>query len=181
MKLYFITGNTNKFEEISQIIPDIEQLKLDLPEIQELDPKKIIKAKLREAQKHHKGNFIVEDTSLYLEALNGLPGPLIKWHLESLGPEGLHNICNKLQNFKATAKTMIGLSLENDEIHFFEGKINGTITKPSTIKRFGWDPIFTPDGFNVCFAEMSLRDKNNISMRRKATEQLKEFLETIKV
>ena len=36
-KLYFITGNNNKFAEIKAIIPDIEQLELDLEEIQEID------------------------------------------------------------------------------------------------------------------------------------------------
>lgn len=176
MKLHFITGNAHKFEELSLIIPELEQLKMDLPEIQELDPKEIISEKLKEAQKHHKGNFIVEDTSLYFEALNGLPGPFIKWHLQKLGPEGLYNICNLSEKYKATAKTMIGLSLENEEIQFFEGEVHGTITKPSETKRFGWDPIFTPEGYTVCFAEMNIEEKNKISMRRKAAEQLKEFL-----
>lgn len=49
--LYFITGNKNKFEEIKAIIPKAEQLDIDLPEIQEINAREIIKQKLLEAFK----------------------------------------------------------------------------------------------------------------------------------
>ena len=39
---YFITGNKNKFQEAKLIIPQLEQLDIDLPEIQEIDPQKVI-------------------------------------------------------------------------------------------------------------------------------------------
>ena len=67
----------------------MEQSDIDLTEIQSVDPKEIIEHKLNEAKKHMKGNLVVEDTSLYFEALNGLPGPLIKWFLKTVGNEGL--------------------------------------------------------------------------------------------
>ena len=38
------------------------------------------------------GPVIVEDTSLCFNALNGLPGPYIKWFLEKLGSDGLHKL-----------------------------------------------------------------------------------------
>jgi inosine/xanthosine triphosphate pyrophosphatase family protein len=54
--LYFITGNKNKFKEFQDILGEenVEQLDIDLPEIQEVDPHKIITYKLQEALKHHK-------------------------------------------------------------------------------------------------------------------------------
>ena len=60
--LYFITGNKNKVAEAKAILGTVEQLDIDLPEIQELDARKIIKAKLLEALAHRSGEFIVEDT-----------------------------------------------------------------------------------------------------------------------
>ena len=38
--LYFITGNKNKFKEFQDILGEenIEQLDIDLPELQEIDP-----------------------------------------------------------------------------------------------------------------------------------------------
>ncbi len=73
MEIYFITGNKNKFEEAKSVIPELQQLDIDLPEIQEIDAKTIIKAKLAEAFRYKQSEFIVEDTSLYLDCLNGLP------------------------------------------------------------------------------------------------------------
>jgi inosine triphosphate pyrophosphatase len=174
--LYFITGNKNKFVEIQAVIPEIEQLDIDLPEIQEIDPRLIIEAKLKEALKHHDGEFIVEDTSLYLEALNGLPGPLIKWFLKTIGNEGLASLTEKLANSSAEAKTIIGYAKSADNIHFFEGSIRGKIVAPRGDTSFGWDPIFQPDGYNHTFAEMGTEEKNQISMRRRAAEQLKTSL-----
>lgn len=175
MGLYFITSNENKFQEVKSIIPEIEQLDIKLPEIQDIDARKIIKAKLLEALKHKGGELIVEDTSLYFDCLNGLPGPLIKWFLETIGNEGLHDIAKNLGNNRAEAKTIIGYA-EGKKIHFFEGSIKGSIVKPKGDSNFGWDPIFQPLGFNKTFAEMTKDEKNSISMRRMALNKLKAFL-----
>ena len=42
---------------------------------------------------------------------------------------------------------------------------------------FGWDPIFQPDGFDKTFAELAMEEKNKISHRGKALEQVKAYLE----
>lgn len=120
MTLYFITGNKSKLLEVQSMLEGVEALDIDLPEIQELDAHKIIKAKLEEAQKHHTGEFIVEDTSLYFEVLNGLPGPFIKWFLQTVGNDGLYKIAESFGNFKAEAKTIIGYSDSGGGINFFE-------------------------------------------------------------
>jgi len=177
MSLYFITGNKNKLKEVKTVLPNIKQLDIDLPEIQEIDAKIIIKEKLLEASNHVKGEFIVEDTSLYLDCLNGLPGPLIKWFMKTIGNEGLFNLVEKFGNNKAEAKTIIGYAKNHGEIYFFEGVIKGTIIAPEAKSDFGWDPVFKPDNFNKSFAEMTKNEKNSISMRRLALNKLKEFLE----
>jgi inosine triphosphate pyrophosphatase len=38
--------------------------------------------------------------------------------------------------------------------------------------KFGWDPVFQPDGFDKTFAEMDGEEKNSISHRRRAIEKL---------
>jgi inosine triphosphate pyrophosphatase len=176
MPLYFITSNNKKFSEVKMLMPDIEQLEIDLPEIQETDAKKIIKAKLLEALQHHKGEFMVEDTSFYLDCLNGLPGPLIKWFLVTIGNIGLADIAHKFGNFNATAKTIIGYAKSHEEIYFFEGELEGIVVVPQGEVGFGWDPIFKPTGFEKTFAEMTKEEKNAISMRSMAVQKMKEFL-----
>ena len=176
MKLRFITGNKFKLEEARIVFPDIEQLEIDLAEIQEMDAKIIITHKLNEALQHHQGPFIVEDTSLHLDALGGLPGPLIKWFLQTMGNNGLTSIAEKFANTKAVAKTWVGYIGADGSTHFFEGSVSGRIVPPREGTRFSWDPIFIPEGYDLTFSEMSLAQKNAISMRGQALRKLQDFL-----
>jgi len=177
MSLYFITGSANKLAEAQAILPDVQQLEVDLPEIQELDAHAIIAAKLQEAFKHQQGEFMVEDTSLSFAGLNGLPGPLNKWFMKTIGIEGLAKLATDSGNPHATASTLIGYARTPDDIHFFEGKIEGEIVAPRGETNFGWDPIFLPTGHSKTFAEMTAEEKNEVSMRRLAVEQLKQHLQ----
>src|SRR3989344_7330268 len=104
MAIYFITGNSGKFNQAKAILPEIRQLKLDLPEIQSLDPHEIIKEKLKAARERHSGDFIVEDMSMSFSAFKGFPGPLVKWFFESLGNQGIFDVLSKLGDAKAEAK-----------------------------------------------------------------------------
>ncbi|MCK5044126.1 RdgB/HAM1 family non-canonical purine NTP pyrophosphatase [Candidatus Parcubacteria bacterium] len=176
MALYFITGNRNKFAEANSVLPEVQQIDIDLPEIQDIDATEIVEAKLLEALKQKEGEFIVEDTSLYFDCLNGLPGPLIKWFLKTIGNKGLFDIVDKLGDNKAEAKTIIGYAKNKQQVHFFEGLIKGKIVPPRGDSNFGWDPIFQPEGCSKTFAEMSSEEKNAISMRRVALNKLKEFI-----
>ncbi len=176
MALYFITGNKGKLTEVQSIIQNVEQLDIDLPELQEIDASEIIKAKLEAAFEHHDGEFIVEDTSLYLNALNGLPGPLIKWFMKTIGNDGLFGIADKLGNYKAQAKTIIGYAKDKDNIHFFEGVIEGDLVSPIGDNGFGWDPIFKPAGHDKTFAQMDQSEKDEVSMRRLALNKLRDVL-----
>lgn len=169
--LYFVTGSKNKFEEAKAILPELVQVDLDLPEIQDSDPQAIIRAKLEAAVAHQEGEFVVEDTSLYMEALNGLPGPLIKWFMKTIGIEGLSKIADAFGNDRASARTIVGYAKSNGEVAFFEGEVRGRIVKPIGSSNFGWDPIFLPDGHEHTFAEMAPEEKNEVSMRRIAFER----------
>lgn len=175
MTLFFISGNLNKVREAQAIIPEVEQIDLDLVEIQSLDPYIIITEKLKEAIKTQKGEFFVEDTSLYLDCLNGFPGPLIKWFKDSLSIKGIAELVSKYKNKKAIVKTIIGYS-NGENINFFAGELQGKIVNPRGESNFGFDPIFLPDGHHKTMAEMSTEEKNVISMRKKALLKLKEHL-----
>lgn len=177
--MYFITGNNNKFLEVKSILPDVEQFEIDLPEIQDINPQAIIEAKLLEAKKQNiDSSFFVEDTSLYIDALGGLPGPLIKRFLQTLQPQWLYDVIEKLWNTKATAKTIIGYyNNATDTISYHEWAIEGTIVEPTWTTNFGWDVIFQPLWYTDTFATMDKSVKNSISMRKRAVENLKSYLE----
>lgn len=175
--IYFITGNKDKYHEIKKIIPQIMQLELDLPEIQELDAKRVIEAKIQEALKHYPNETIlVEDTSLYCDCMSGLPGPFIKWFIHSIGYEGLVSMTEKYGNSNVTARCIIGYAEKGKDICFFEATLDGKLVSPRGKANFGWDPIFEPKGEERTIAEMSLDEKNRIHPRGLAAIKLKEHL-----
>jgi non-canonical purine NTP pyrophosphatase (RdgB/HAM1 family) len=175
--VYFVTGNKNKFAEAQKIIPTLERIDIDLDEIQETDPRKIIEAKIKSVFKHKEAKFVVDDVSVYMECLGGkLPGPLIKWFLTSLGNKGLYEIAKRFNNFNAEVRATVAYAESENEIHFFEGTVKGTIVNPVQ-SGFGWDPLFKPDGFAKTYAEMTVEEKNEISHRGIAFRKLRDFLD----
>jgi non-canonical purine NTP pyrophosphatase (RdgB/HAM1 family) len=178
MSIFFITSNKGKFDEAKKIVPELEMLDLDLPEEQEVDQQKIIESKPEAASKKHFGALVVEDTGFYLDCLPGLPGPLIKWFLKTIGRKGLYEICKRFENYRATGITIVGLQDQKGDKYFFKGEVSGNVVLERGEDGFGWDPVFIPEGEEQTFAEMSREEKNEISMRRKAFEELRKFLDT---
>jgi non-canonical purine NTP pyrophosphatase (RdgB/HAM1 family) len=171
--LYFITSNSGKFREISAVLPDVKQLRLDLDEIQSLDPHAVIEHKLNQAAALHKGAILVEDTSLELSCLKGLPGTLVKSFEQTLGIEGIAALAMKYEDRLAIAKSTIGYRSDSGVVRYFEGVIEGHIIPPQgDLNNFGWNSIFKPLGFDRTFAEMSVEEKNHISMRGLAAKKL---------
>lgn len=53
---------------------------------------------------------MVEDTCLCFNALDGLPGPYIKWFLEGLGHEGLNKMLSGFEDKTAYAQCVFAFS-----------------------------------------------------------------------
>ncbi|MBW2967870.1 RdgB/HAM1 family non-canonical purine NTP pyrophosphatase [Candidatus Woesearchaeota archaeon] len=183
-KLVFLTGNPNKLREAKQILTDYEIIgnDADLPELQEINSELIVTDKIRRGLALLDSEVFVEDVSLSFNALNGLPGPLIKWFLKTVGRRGLVDIISKFEDKTAVAKCMIGYGVpardgKPEQILVFEGSVRGRIVEPEGESNFGFDPIFLPDEYEKTFAQMTSEEKNSISHRRIALEKFREYLE----
>ena len=180
--LTFITSNKKKLEEVINILGPtfpykLKALDLDLPELQG-EPEYIVSEKCRLASLKVDGAVLVEDTSLCFNALGGMPGPYIKWFQDKIGLEGLNNLLMAYEDKTAVAKCIFAFkNCKGEPIHIFTGKVNGSIVEPRGALKFGWDPIFLPNGYRQTFAEMDSETKNQISHRYKALELVKEFLQ----
>ena len=174
--IYFITGNKHKFAEAKAIIPELGHLDIDLPELQEIDDRKVIEYKIKTAFDHHAGPFIVEDGSLYFDVLHELPGPFIKWFIKSLGLDQLAAIPAALGNIRGRAVVMLGYAANRDEVQYFNGEVAGTIVAPRGRKDFGYDPIFQPDGFDKTYGEMTPEEMKSVRPRNIAFGKLCNFL-----
>jgi inosine triphosphate pyrophosphatase len=180
----FVTGNKKKLEEVKQILAaggelpfEVTNRKIDLPELQG-DPFEIAKEKCLLAAKRVNGAVLTEDTSLCFNALNGMPGPYIKWFLDNCGHDGLNKMLDGFDDRTAFAQTIVAYTTgPDDEIHVFEGRTHGKIVSARGSLDFGWDPIFEPnEGEGKTYAEMTKEAKNSISHRGRSFEKVRTFL-----
>jgi XTP/dITP diphosphohydrolase len=192
-QLVFATNNGHKLEEVAAMLQQardkepIELLSLNdincHDDIEETGTTFNENASLK--SRHIYGKYGIncfgDDSGLEIEALNGEPGV---YSARYAGEHGNHaaNMAKVLANLtgitnrKARFRTVISL-IWNGEEHFFEGSIKGTIRQQTAgTEGFGYDPIFQPDGYDITFAEMTMAEKNAISHRAIAVEQLVKFL-----
>jgi len=188
-QLVFATNNSHKLQEVAaKIAGKIKLLSLDdigcHDDIAETGSTFRENASIKSHYifKKYGLNCFGDDSGLEIDALNGEPGV---YSARYAGGHGNHEanmdkVLEKLKNQtsrKARFRTVISLIWNGKEI-FFDGVVEGTIRRErSGTKGFGYDPIFEPAGYNITFAEMSLEEKNNISHRALAVEQLVDFLE----
>ncbi|CAH0404651.1 unnamed protein product [Chilo suppressalis] len=180
--LTFVTGNVKKLEEVRAILGnnfpfEVISHNLDLPELQGEINEVSIK-KCQEAARRLRTPVLVEDTSLCFTALNGLPGPYIKWFLEKIQPEGLTKLLAGWEDKSAEAVCTFAYCAGNCEdldVTLFQGITKGQIVPPRGTRDFGWDCVFQPNGYDKTYAELPKEEKNSISHRYKALEQLKKY------
>ena len=172
------TTNRDKLAEFRRILPDYEivGLKLNIEEIQSLDPYKVAAHKAIEAYKANDYNpILVEETSLALRGLGGRPGTYIKDFCEE--GEMRRMIAESWlagRDRAALAKVLI-VVFDGGEVQIREGNTSGRIAESLRgTDGFGWDDMFIPEGASQTFAEMGAADKDRHSMRRKALEALRE-------
>ena len=172
-----VTGNPGKLAEARRLSSiDLEAVAIDLPEVQSLDIREVLQAKAITAFEQLAQPVIVDETALELAALNGFPGVLVKWMLESIGPEGIARTAASLGDDRATARCALLCYSPDGEV-FAEGTTTGRLVLPPRGERgFGWDPVFQPDGSDRTFAELDGPAKDRISHRGRAWRQLDDQL-----
>jgi XTP/dITP diphosphohydrolase len=182
------SNNAHKVSEIQLLIGSDFTLKTladigfteDIPETGDtLVENALIKA--RHIYEIYKQNCFADDSGLEIEALNGAPGV---YSARYAGEPVNHQKNNEKvlaallgkSNRNAAFRTVIALIFEDQEF-IFEGKIEGKITENLKGNNgFGYDPIFQPNGYDQCFAEMSLSEKTQISHRGIAVAKLADFI-----
>jgi len=177
-ELYFLTSNKNKAKEAEAILKrPIKITSKEIKEIQSLDLEEIVYHKVVDAYKAVKKPVFVEDVGIYIEAWNGFPGPFYRYINECGGPNLLLRMMNSEKNRNAASKVVVGFH-DGEEIHKFIGEVKGKIANElrGPIK-FGWDPVFIPEGYDKTFSELGPDIKNSISARRIALNKFKNFLE----
>lgn len=188
-KLIFATHNPNKLREVRQILTplNIEVIGADesgIPDIEETGTTFLENALLKAQHAFNMTGLpaLADDSGLCIQALNGAPGLYSARFAAQNGgyPSVFEKITELMGNNPDKSAYFICLMVfvwRRNEYQAFEGRIHGHITnQPEGLEGFGYDPIFIPEGFSKPVATLPAEEKNKLSHRAKALEQVFCFL-----
>jgi XTP/dITP diphosphohydrolase len=191
MKFVLATRNSHKATELKRIL---EELDLDCelltvadfpgaPEVEETETtfegNALLKA--RALSKFTGLAAIADDSGLCVDALGGNPGVLsARWSgaSENVDQANLELVLEQVKDVAAESRgakfvcAAVAVFPDGQELVAI-GEILGHLLKaPTGENGFGYDPIFVPQGFEISTAQMSAAEKDAISHRGKALNDL---------
>ena len=175
MKLKVITSNLGKVaeyqEEFKHLGIEMEHFPYSYDEIQTSDLQEVVRKGMESLRSEGLSNFIIDDTGLFIDSLNGFPGVWSAYAQKTIGNSGILKLLEGSGSRHAEFRTCIGCDL-NGETIIVTGKCEGYVTEAEQgSEGFGYDPIFTHDGERT-FSELPLDEKNSISHRGNAARSL---------
>lgn len=187
-KIVVATNNPGKIKEIKEILTDYELVTLkdigcevEVEEDQETFEGNS-KKKAEEIAKAINMPCIADDSGLCIDAFDGWPGVYTARFLGEGATNEQKNeaILEKMKELngeerKARVKCVVTYC-ENGKFIVGKGEIEGRIAQePRGERGFGFDPIFELENGKT-YAEISQEEKNQISHRKRALENLKKQL-----
>ena len=189
--LLVATHNRGKLEEVADLFGDlgirvVGAAEKNLPEPEETGTTFVENARIKAHAAARATGLpaLSDDSGIEIDALGGAPGVYTADWAET--PEGRDFI----KAMRDTYENLVGAGADqpwtarfcctfvlawpdgHDEIA--EGRMEGRIVWPMRGDQgHGYDPIFQPDGYDLTFGEMDRWEKNRISHRAKAFEQLR--------
>jgi XTP/dITP diphosphohydrolase len=190
VKVLLATRNAGKVDELRRILaeaaPHVELVGLDAVEAYPDTPETELTfagnalLKARDGVRHSGLATVADDSGLAVDALNGMPGVLsARWAgtakddaaNNALLLEQLADVPDELRGGKFVCAAAIAWPDGREFV--VHGEMPGRIGRePRGEGGFGYDPLFTPDGYDRTSAELSPAEKNAISHRGKAFREL---------
>lgn len=192
--IIFATKNKGKIKEIKNILGDkfniksIEEVGIfdDILEDGNTFEENAIK-KATEIMKKTGEIVLADDSGLEIDFLNKAPGVYSSRYMGENTPYEIKNkkILELLKDVKKGDRTarfvsVIAMAMPNEKPIIATGILEGTIAyEMSGENGFGYDPIFYIPHLKKTSAELSLKEKNEISHRGKALYEMKIILERL--
>ena len=185
--IFFATGNINKFNEARNILShygiSFGMLRMKGDEIQSDSLKEIAQTSAVKAFKLSRLPIFVEDAGLFIDALNGFPGPYAAYVYKAIHNNGILKLMENRVGRRAKFQSVIAYCDQPlCQPECFDGESKGEITlterKQQGKSAFGFDPIFQPVGSSKSFAEMTIEEKNGFSHRAMAIRKFAEWYKT---
>ena len=186
-ELTFWTGNSHKLDEVRCITwvefkwysaEESAKIEAELHEIQSMNIVEIVMKKAEDAYRIVWRPIIVEDTWLFIEALNWFPWPLVKYVVDWPWLEAIFKMMQWFENRFARAITWVCMFDWIKHVLWY-WVLEWIITETPRWDKFWYSNAFEPKWTWKTFWEMTEDEKNQISMRKIAfldfMEKLREY------
>ena len=189
--IIFATANMHKIKEVSTMLSGYKVLSLkdigfdDVIEENGETTEANAEIKVRAIENFCKRKSInypilADDSGLFINALNGEPGVYsARYGGDHTNESNRKKVLDKLKGKRnRTAYFKCSLCyLDKNGIQFFEGRTEGVITKKEIGDRsFCYDCLFFSNDLNKTFGEATEAEKDSVSHRGRAVEELKKYL-----
>jgi len=192
-RIVVATKNEKKKKELKKLVSGVgakviclTDLKMHLPRVIE-DGKTFRQNAIKKAltfSRYVEGIILADDSGLMVEALDGKPGVRSARfaHTKATDMENNAKLLRLMKDIptrkrQATFVCSVAVAESGNLVGTCEASCRGSIGFRSKGNNgFGYDPLFTPQGFAKTFAQLSQSSKNRISHRAKALKKAKEII-----
>ena len=168
MKINFVTTNKMKFEIAQAYFEKLEgdyelvQYSIDTPEIQDASVEEIARQSAIWAAKDIGEPCIKVDVGFFITALNGFPGPFVKYVNDWLNQEDFLRLMEDKDDRSAYFEDATAIGYPDGTSKVFSLKNHGSIAlfKDPASNRWPANLLFIPSGRDVTLGSMSDDDQN---------------------
>src|SRR3989344_736136 len=179
MQITLITSNKGKLKELKKYLKQeisIIHIGQEYRELRSDNPEEIAKEAAKMLAEKLKKSVMVEDSGLFIKALNDFPGTCSKYIHQRIGLKGILKLMENIKDRACFYKSAIGYCEPGKEPLSFLGEEKGKIALEERGRfGFGHDPIFIPEGGSKTYGETE-NCENIKKFRRIAINKLKEYL-----
>tara|TARA_E500000178_G_scaffold184333_1_gene182654 strand:+ start:746 stop:1387 length:642 start_codon:yes stop_codon:yes gene_type:complete len=192
IKVLIATHNKNKLSEFKKIFKKSIVKPISLESFTKIEPEEygstfhqnaLIKARFASSLVNYSHTTIADDSGICIQNLNNKPGIFSsRWAINNDYSLAYEMIVKKLnakglsiKGQKAKFICVLALINKDKKESLYEGILEGSLTfPPKGSLGFGYDPIFIPNNNSKTLAEISTKQKNTMSHRKKAITKLLE-------
>ena len=190
MQINLVTSNLGKLKEFKIILGNeikINHIKAEYRELRSDNPEEIAKESAKRLANELKKPVVVEDSGLFIKALNDFPGTCSSYIHKRIGLKGILKLMGNIEDRNCTYKSAVAYCEPGKEAISFLGEEKGIIAKEIRGNNgFGHDTIFIPEGTRTTSGTNSVGSKKTYGemkncenlkrFRKKAVEKLKNYL-----
>ncbi len=172
----FVTRNGAKYARAADVLAkadiSLRWAAVEVPEVQDDSVRNVAIAKARSAAALVRPPLLIEDSGLYLDDLNGFPGPYVKYVLKTLGVEGFGRLLSGLERRGGCLASVLVYVDPDHKSHVFENEATRVTLAPvptsGTVTDGGWSELWRlliPEGESLAWPALPLDRRKAIVAR----------------